>query len=110
MARCWTRCAPGGCRAATSRAPASHSPSTATSRTSGPGCSARREPGRPVVDRSKAPPYVIVHDAYVLHEGIDARRAHESVALRLELLGERLRLKSRCRNVRRHWGDLSLVY
>src|SRR5580700_6180005 len=40
-------------------------------------------PGRPVGDRSKAPPYVIVHDADVLHEGIGARRAHESVALRL---------------------------
>src|SRR3954449_12727415 len=48
-----------------------------------------------VVGRAEAPMDVVVDHADVLHERVDARRPHEAVPLRLQLLRERLRLWGR---------------
>src|SRR2546423_1530565 len=48
-----------------------------------------------VVDGAEAPADVVVDHADVLHEGVHARGPDEAVPLRLQLLGERLRLRGR---------------
>jgi hypothetical protein len=50
-----------------------------------------------VVDRSEAPMNVVVDDPDVLHECIHTRRPHKAVSLRLQLPGERVRLRRRLR-------------
>ena len=45
-----------------------------------------------VIARAEAPVDVVVDHADVLHERVHARRADEAVPLRLQLLGELLRL------------------
>jgi len=63
---------------------------------SGDGLRSSTAPGRSgVVDRAEAPVKVVVDDADVLHECIYTRGPHEAVPLRLQLLRERLRLRSR---------------
>src|SRR5262249_41948005 len=53
-------------------------------------------PGRgAVVDPAEAPLDVVVDHAYVLHERLHARGPDEAVPLRLQLLGERFRLRRR---------------
>jgi hypothetical protein len=60
------------------------------------GLRSSKAPGRNgVVDRAEAPVKVVVGEADVLHECVHTRRPHEAVPLRLQLLRERLRLRSR---------------
>src|SRR6201989_1202719 len=52
---------------------------------------------------AKAAVDVVIDDADVLHERVDARRSDEAVALRLELLGECLGLRGGLRDVGEGW-------